>query len=105
MPTSSDNKTVVRDSLTGGLIERYAKQRAGGAFYVQQDVKTDGTNALATGDSSFDQLYTINKGFKIKQGLLQTEFKDCKNTNTSSELSRYVKGLDTRRYRDQKRSR
>lgn len=105
MPTSSDNKKVVRDSLTGGLIERYAKQRAGGAFHVQQDVKVDGTNSLSIGDSTFDKIYTINKGFKIKQGLLQTEFKDCQNTNTSAQLSLYVRGLDTRRYRDQKRAR
>lgn len=105
MATSSDSKVIQRDSLTGGLIERYEKQRAGGAYYVQQDVKVDGTNSLSVGDSSYDKLYTINKGFKIKQGLLQTEFKDCQNTNTSAQLSLYVKGLDTRRYRDSKRAR
>lgn len=104
MPTSSDSKTIVRDSLAGGLVDRYAKQRAGGAYYVQQDVKTQGTNALSVGDSSFDSLYTKDKGFKIKQGLLQTQFKEV-NGNVSSELSLYARGLDTRRYRDYSRSR
>ena len=104
MPTSPDSKTIVRDSLAGGLLQRYEKQRAGGAFWVQQDVKTAGTNAISTGESSYDALYSINKGFKIKQGLLQTEFKDCVNTNTSAQLSLYAKGLDTRRYRDSARS-
>ncbi len=96
--TSSDSKKIERDSLKIGLIGRYETQKVGGAYNVQQDVRTQGSNVLSIGDSSYDKLYTNNKGFKIKQGLMQSEFKDVVNGNVSKQLSLYVKGLDTRRY-------
>lgn len=97
---TNDSKVISRDSLKTGLLGRYETQKAGGAYNVQQDLKTNGSNALSVGASSFDQLYTVNKGFKIKQGIMQTEFKEAAAGGVSKGLSLYIKGLDTRRYSD-----
>lgn len=98
--TSPQDKVIDRESLKTGLVGRYEKQRAGGAFDVKSDLKTDGSNALSVGDnSSKDQLYTKTKGFKIKQGLMQSEFKEV-DGGESKQLSLFVKGLNTKRYTD-----
>jgi hypothetical protein len=69
---------IQRDSLTKGIEERYASQRAGGAY----DAKTAGT---ATSDDFSNE---FADGF-TKGGL---------NTNLPKKDSFYVKGFDGRRY-------
>ena len=74
MPTSTQ-----RDSLTKGIEDRYASQRAGGAF----DAKTAGT---ATSDAFSNE---FADGFT----------KGGTNTNFPKKDSTLVKNLDTRKYK------
>jgi len=99
MATSSDSKTIDRESLKQDLATKYEKgARAGGAFNVQTDLKTDGANEISLAGSTFDKLYTTTKGFKLKMAQGQTQFKDAAG-NTSRQLSIYTKGLDVRPYK------
>ena len=92
-----DNVTN-RRSLTVSLVEYYRKNRAGGAFNVHDSVITSGTNALSTGDSISDAQYTKVKGFKIKQGLGESEFQEVNDGVNSLETSIYMKGFDNTKY-------
>ena len=94
----SDN-TVNRESTKMGLVDRYLSQKAGGAYNVQSDIKTDGSNEKSLGGSSYDTNYTNTKGFKIKMKQGETEFKDAKGSN-STELSLKLKGFTNKKYSD-----
>lgn len=94
----SDN-VVNRESTKMGLADRYLSQKAGGAYNVQSDVKTNGANEKSLGGSSYDTNYTNTKGFKIKMQQGETEFKDVKGNN-SSELSLKLKGFNNKKYSD-----
>lgn len=100
MATSPDSKTIDRESLKQDLATKYERgAKAGGAYNVQTDVKTNGANEISLGGSTFDKLYTTTKGFKIKMAQGQTELKDAAGGNTSRQLSIYTKGLDVRPYK------
>lgn len=98
MSTSADNKTIDRESLRLPLEKRYSTQKAGGAYNVQTDVKTEGTNELSIGSSISDNLYTIEKGFKLRQALLQTQLKDAQDTNVSRRISKFIQGFNNKKY-------
>lgn len=87
-----------RPSLSKDLATRYGQQRAGGAFNVKQtlDAETPGTinNASSAQATSFQS----PSGFQVAMGVTGTQMKDAQGT-TSKQLSRYARGLDTRRYR------
>lgn len=90
--------TVNRESLATSLEDRYKKQWAGGAFNVHDSVLTNGSTAVATGDSIYDKMYTKTTGFVLKQPIMQSELKEVANGNESAGLSIYTKGLDTQPY-------
>lgn len=92
----ADNVTN-RESSKIGLVDRYLSQKAGGAYNVQSDVKTEGSNEKSLGGSSFDTNYTNSKGFKIKMKQGESEFKDVTGNN-SSELSLKLKGFNNKKY-------
>lgn len=99
MATATDSKTIDRESLKQDLATRYLKgAKAGGAYNVQTDVLTSGTNEKSLGGSTFDKLYTTTKGFKIKMAQGQTELKDATG-GSSKQLSIYTKGLNTIPYK------
>lgn len=100
MATSSDSKKIDRESSTKSLVDRYISgQPAGGAYQpVQKNVRTSGTNEISLGGSTFDTNYTVSKGFKIKQGMQQTEFKDAANGQRSLQQSIYLKGFNSTKY-------
>jgi len=100
MPTPSE-----RPSLSKNLEERYATQRAGGAFEVKQRLKPPG-QAPQTGDrmpiDGNEALVSVDD-FAVKPMQGVTELLDAIEANASpapksKELSLYIKGLDTRRY-------
>ncbi len=97
MATSSDSKTIDRESNKISLADRYKTQKAGGAYNVQQNVKTDGSNEISLGGSTFDTKYTKTKGFKLQMGLQQTEFKDALG-GKSIQQSVYLKGFSDTKY-------
>ena len=90
--------TVNRESLATSLEERYKNQWAGGAYNVHDSVLTNGTSAVATGDSIYDKMYTVTPGFVLKQPLMQSEFKEVANGNKSAGLSLLAQGIDTTPY-------
>lgn len=98
MATSSDSKTIDRESNKISLADRYKTQKAGGAYNVQQNVKTDGSNEISLGGSTFDSNYTKTKGFKLQMGLQQSEFKDVGAGTNSLQQSRYLKGFSDTKY-------
>jgi hypothetical protein len=100
MATSPDSKKINRESLNQSLSDRYISgQSAGGAYQpVQKNVKTVGSNEISLGGSTFDTNYTVTKGFKIKQGTQQTEFKDAVDGQRSLQQSIYLKGFNNKKY-------
>jgi len=98
MSTSSDSKVIDRESSKVSLADRYKTQKAGGAFNVQQNVKTSGANEISLGGTTFETNYTNTKGFKIKMGLQQTEFKDVGDGANSRQQSVYLKGFNSTKY-------
>lgn len=100
MATSPDSKIIDRESNKISLADRYlSNQPAGGAYSpVQKNVKLNGSNEISLGGSTFDTNYTVTKGFKIKQGTQQTEFKDAANGQQSLQQSLYLKGFNNQRY-------
>jgi len=72
MATLSDSKIIDRESSNKSLADRYLSgQAAGGAYQpVQKNVKTEGSNELSLGTSTFDTNWTVSKGFltKVKIG-------------------------------------
>ena len=97
MATSSDSKTIDRESNKTSLVDRYNTQKAGGAYNVKQNVKTDGSNEITLGGSTFDTKYTTTKGFKIKMTQGKTEFKDAVGEK-SLQQSIYLKGFTNTKY-------
>lgn len=93
----ADN-AVNRKSLTTSLVDIFNNNWAGGAFNVHDSVLTSGTNAVSTGDSISDDLYTKVKGFKIKQGIGESEFREVNDGVNSLQLSIYMQGFDNTRY-------
>ena len=98
MATSSDSKVIDRESSKVSLADRYKTQKAGGAFNVQQNVKTNGANEISLGGTTFETNYTKTKGFKLQMGLQQTEFKDVGNGVNSRQQSVYLKGFSSTKY-------
>jgi hypothetical protein len=98
MATSSDSKTIDRESNKISLADRYKTQKAGGAYNVQQNVKTNGANEISLGGSTFDTKYTTTKGYKLQMGLQQTEFKDAVSGTKSLQQSVYLKGFSDTKY-------
>jgi len=101
MPTPAE-----RPSLSKTIEERYATQRAGGAFEVKDRLKKPGQVPQSGERMPVDgneHLVSVDD-FAVKQMQGQTEMLDALEANTSSspkskELSLYIKGLDTRKYR------
>jgi hypothetical protein len=95
---------VSRPSLTTTLDQRYATQKAGGAFDVKKTLGAPGTaptaQAVIEGDTvsmNGNQFQSPN-GFEtdVLQG--QTQLKDAQGT-TSKELSRHIKGFSNKKYK------
>jgi hypothetical protein len=99
MATSSDSNVIDRQSNKLGLADRYLTDKAGGAFNARTDVKTEGSNVISIGGSSFDVNYTATKGFKINMQSGQSELKDV-SANGSNQLSRLINGFNNKRYSD-----
>lgn len=97
MPTPSDNPVFNNDMET-----RYSNQRAGGAFDVKKVLGPPGTSPGAGTTIDATSIQGANfqspNGFevKVKQGV--TQMLDAQGT-TSKQLSVYVKGLSTRKYK------
>ena len=101
MPTQPD-----RPSLSKTLEERYATQRAGGAFDVKQRLKAP-NHAPAPGDrmpiDGNEHLVSVDD-FAVKPMIGVTELLDAQEANGSSspqskEMSLYIKGIDTHKYK------
>ena len=97
MATTSDSKIIDRQSSKMGLADRYASQKSGGAFDSKNDIKTQGSNSKAIGDSSYDTNLTKTKGFKIKMSQGQSEFKEVSG-DKSLQSSLYMKGFNNKKY-------
>jgi hypothetical protein len=100
MATLSDSKIIDRESNKISLADRYlSNQSAGGAYSpVQKNVKLQGSNEISVGGSTSQTNYTVTNGFKIKQGILQTEFKDAVSGQESLQQSLYLKGFNNQKY-------
>ena len=99
MATSSDSKIIDRESSKKGLVDRYYSDKTGGSFDAKANVKTQGSNEISLGGSTFDTNYTTTKGFKIRMLQGQTEFKEA-SSNQSLQSSLYMKGFNNKRYSD-----
>lgn len=94
--------TEKRPSLVETLEQRYASQRAGGAFDVKKTLKNPGnTPAAGTVIDAINiqgaQFQSPN-GFEVKVPQGQTQLKDAQGTR-SKQLSRYMIGFDGRKYK------
>ena len=89
---------INRESLKKSLVDRYNEQHVGGSYDAKKELKTTGTNRISIGDSTFDSLLTVNKGFKLQMKQGETEFKDAATGDSSLQLSRYMGGFDNRKY-------
>jgi len=101
MPATTSTPTE-RPSLTTDLESRYGTQHAGGAFDVKETLGGPGNTPVAGTiiDALSAQATTFQSpaGFLVKEALCVTQFLDAQGS-TSKQLSRYVKGLDTRKYK------
>lgn len=94
-----------RPSLTTTLDQRYATQRAGGAFDVKKTLGAPGTaptaQSVIEGDtkSMNGSQFQSPNGFEtdILQG--QTQLKDAQGNGQSKEISRYIKGFSSKKYK------
>lgn len=99
MPTPN-----VRTSLSTDLASRYLTQRAGSAFDIKQTLGCPGSvpkkQSVIEGDTASQggANFQSPNGFEtdILQG--QTQLKDAQG-NTSKELSMYIKGINTKKYK------
>jgi hypothetical protein len=87
-----------RPSLSKALDQRYDNQRAGGAFNVKQTLDSYAPGVVNGSVSSRATEFQSPAGFIVKPTINVTQFKDAQGTQ-SKQLSRYVRGLDNRRYR------
>lgn len=91
MATSSDSKVIERESSAKSLADRYlAGQPAGGAYNVQKNVKTTGTNEISLGGSTYDTTYTTSPGFVLGTTTGTENFNE-KSLNYSDTLNGGVK--------------
>ena len=97
---------VERPSLSKTLEERYATQRAGGAFEVKQRLKPPGRAPQAGERMPIDgneHLVSVDD-FAVKQMIGVTELLDAQEANASSspkskEMSLYIRGFSNRKYK------
>ncbi len=90
-----------RPSLSTNLDGRLHNQKAGGAYDVKDTFGVPHTGvpggvAAGTANGSGQEFQSPN-GFVKKTIIGVTQLKDAQGTQ-SKQLSRYVKGLDTRKY-------
>lgn len=91
-----------RPSLTTDLQTRYSNQRAGGAFDVKKTLGGPGSSPAAgttiDAASMLGAEFQAPNGFEVKvlQGV--TQMKEAQGT-TSKELSRYIRGFSSRKYK------
>jgi hypothetical protein len=99
---------IVRPSLIKDLETRYGTQRAGGAFDVKKTLGQPGTVPVAgtiiDNQSQQSAKFQSPNGFEVKvmQGVTQVLDAIAANGGgqaKSRELSTYIKGLDTTKYR------
>jgi len=83
--------SIDRPSLNTNLENRYNTQRVGGAFDAKSIMNDGGSQPLI--NSSQEAEFT-KPGFQTKLPHGTSQFK-----NDGLGLSKYVKGLDTRRYK------
>jgi len=99
MPTQAQAQ---RPSLTKTLEDRYATQRAGGAFDVKKTLGTPGTSPAAgtviDAASLNGTSYQSPNGFEVKVPMGITQLKDAQGT-TSKELSLYIRGFSNVKYK------
>ena len=64
-------------------------------------VLTTGVNKISTGwngqSSIQDVLYTVDSGFKLQ--MMKTQLKDVAGRDQSLQLSRYIKGFNSKKYK------
>jgi len=87
-----------RPSLSKTLDQRYNTQHAGGAFDVKEIINSYRAGSPTGTPSTLATEFQSPAGFVVKPSLTVTQFKDAQGTQ-SKQLSRYVRGLDNRRYR------
>lgn len=99
---------VQRPSLTTTLDQRYATQRAGGAFDVKQVLGSPGTTPAAGTTIDAVSMQATNfqtpVGFEVKKMIGVTQMLDAIDTNTSpsaqsKQLSLYIRGFSNQRYK------
>ena len=88
-----------RPSLSKDLETRYSSQRVGGAFDVKKTLSALTPGSIINAISMQSNEFQSPNGFeiKIKQG--DTQMKDARDGTKSKELSRYIKGISTKRYK------
>ncbi len=91
-----------RPSLITTLDQRYATQRSGGAFSVKQVLGAPGTvpapGTTIDAASMNGQKFQSPNGFEVKMMPGITQMLDAQS-NTSKQLSMYIKGFDNTKYR------
>lgn len=99
---------ITRPSLTKDLETRYAMQRAGGAFDVKKTLGSPGTVPVAgtviDNQSQQSVKFQSPNGFEVKTMQGVTQVLDAIAANgggqaKSKQLSTYIKGIDTTKYR------
>ena len=93
---------INRDSLVIDLESRYKKQKVGGAFDAKNIVTSEDGLAPLYDGSYKSQEFTITNGkFRTKQPVGLSDFADVADriNSTSKELSKYNKGLSTKKYK------
>lgn len=87
-----------RPSISKTLDQRYETQRAGGAFNVKQTLDSYSPGVVHNSLNSKATEFQSPAGFVVKTGVNGTQFKDAQGVQ-SRQLSKYVRGLDNRRYK------
>jgi hypothetical protein len=93
---------ITRPSLTTTLDQRYANQKAGGAFDVKKTLGAPGSTPVA--GSTIDatsiqaQRFQAPNGFEVKAGQEGSQFIDVQSGGNSG-TSTYIKGIDTTKYK------
>jgi hypothetical protein len=93
---------ITRESLNITLEERYAKQKAGGAFDAKNIVTQADTIAPLEKPSDKGMAYTIDKGgFRVGMPVGLSDLADVpdRKNSVSKELSSYSKGLSDKKYK------
>lgn len=87
-----------RESLNTNLETRFSKQKAGGAFDVKETLSANNLQNGKTIDavSANGASFQSPNGFAVKTSKTQMKMAQ---TEGKDGLSKYVKNLDTRRYK------